>query len=47
MAKRKPGPVLAWLQKHRVIRRAAALAGIAVGVYLLGTKLGWWERFLF
>lgn len=47
MAKRKPGPVLAWLQEHRVIRRVAVVAGIAYGVYMLGATLGWWERFLF
>ena len=42
---RTPGPLLSLLQKHRVIRRLAALGGAAIGLYFLGAKLGWWDRF--
>jgi hypothetical protein len=41
------GPVLAFLKKHRIIRRAALIGGALVGLYLIGAKQGWWERFLF
>jgi len=41
------GPVLAFLKKYRIIRRAAAIGGVLVGLYLIGAKQGWWERFLF
>lgn len=36
-----------FLRKHRPIRRLAVLGGALIGVYFLGAKLGWWDRFLF
>ena len=41
------GPIKEFLRKYRPIRRLAALGGILIGVYFLGNKLGWWDRFLF
>lgn len=41
------GPVLAFLKKHRIVRRVAALGGALVGLYFLGVSQGWWDRFLF
>jgi len=41
------GPVLAFLKKHRIIRRAAFIGGALVGLYFLGASQGWWDRFLF
>lgn len=35
------------LRKYRVIRRAALLGGVLVGVYYGGWALGFWDRFLF
>ena len=41
------GPIGDFLRKHRPIRRLAMLGGALIGVYFLGTKMGWWDRFLF
>ena len=41
------GPVLTFLRKYRIIRRAAFIGGALVGLYLLGASQGWWDRFLF
>jgi hypothetical protein len=35
-----------FLGKHSA-RRLMMLGGALIGVYFLGAKMGWWERFLF
>lgn len=41
------GPIACFIRKHKIVRRLAAAGGVLVGIYFLGTSLGWWERFLF
>lgn len=41
------GPLFQFLREYRIIRRLAFVAGVAVGLYLLGASQGWWSRFLF
>ena len=31
-----------FIRRHKLIRRAAALGGIGVGIYFLGVNQGWW-----
>ncbi len=40
------GPVATFIRKHKLIRRTAFFAGIAVGVYFLGVSQGWWPNLL-
>lgn len=35
-------PIMDFLRKYRIVRRVAAVGGILAGVYLIGSKLGWW-----
>jgi hypothetical protein len=41
------GPLGDFLRKHRPVRRLALLGGVLVGIYFLGNRLGFWDRFLF
>ncbi len=36
-----------FLREYRPVRRLALLGGAAIGLYFLGAKLGWWDRFWF
>ena len=41
------GPIGTFIRKHRLIRRAAVVGGVLIGLYFLGAAQGWWSRFLF
>ena len=41
------GPIVEFLRKHGIVRRAAFWGGALVGLYFLGASQGWWNRFLF
>ena len=31
-----------FIKEHKLIRRGAAVAGLAVGLFFIGRALGWW-----
>jgi len=35
-------PCHGFIRRNKLIRRAAALGGIGVGIYFLGVNQGWW-----
>lgn len=41
------GPIACFIRKHKLVLRSAIGCGVLVGIYFLGTSLGWWDRFLF
>lgn len=40
------GPIMTFVRKHKLVRRAAAIGGIIVGLYFAGVGLGLWSNIL-
>ena len=36
------GPLLDFCRKYKLIRRAALVGGVVVGLFFIGRGLGWW-----